>query len=82
MPSGRSWLSFLFVNLAFALSIVAIVYVYRAAQIESKWPLYQCNPFHLFLADGSWRKCARSIQSYYIEILWMPVTYITRLLHR
>lgn len=38
MPSGKHWVNFLYINLAFAIYIVGIFYYNQVAQIKANWP--------------------------------------------
>ena len=44
MPSGKNWINFLYINLAFALYIAGVFYFSQLANIKANWPLYRCNP--------------------------------------
>jgi hypothetical protein len=47
MPSGKNWVNFLYVNLAFAIYIAGVFYYSRVAEIKANWPLYRCNPMYM-----------------------------------
>ena len=51
MPSGKTYILFLVVNLAFIVNIFMIFYSSQLAEIKSNWPLYRCNPIYMPLAD-------------------------------
>ncbi len=51
MPSGKNWVNFLYVNIAFAIYIAGVFYYSQLAEIKANWPLYRCNPMYMLLAD-------------------------------
>jgi hypothetical protein len=80
MPSGKNWVNFLYVNLAFAIYIAGIFYYNQIAQIKANWPLYRCNPMYMFLADNveeNFVYCIQSMQTNFMGYLLEPLTYIT-----
>lgn len=40
MPSGKNWMNFIYINLAFVLYIAGVFYYGQIAQIKANWPLY------------------------------------------
>ena len=80
MPSGKNWVNFLYVNIAFAIYIAGVFYYSQLAEIKTNWPLYRCNPMYMFLADNveeNFGYCIQSMQSNYMGYLLAPLTYIT-----
>lgn len=80
MPSGRHWVHFLVVNMAFALYIAGIFYYNQVAVIKQNWPLYRCNPMYMFLADNveqNFTYCIQNMQSGFMGHLLEPITFIT-----
>lgn len=80
MPSGKNWVNFLYVNLAFAIYIAGVFYYNQVSQIKSNWPLYRCNPMYMFLADNveeNFVYCIQSMQTNFMGYLLEPLTYIT-----
>ena len=52
MPSGKNWINFLYINIAFAIYIASVFYYSQLAEIKANWPLYRCNPMYMPLADN------------------------------
>jgi hypothetical protein len=80
MPSGKNWINFLYVNLAFAIYIAGVFYYSQIAEIKANWPLYRCNPMYMFLADDieqNFTYCIQSMQTNFMGYLLEPLTYIT-----
>jgi len=80
MPSGRNWVNFLYVNIAFAIYIAGVFYYDQMAQIKAQWPLYRCNPMYMFLADNveeNFVYCIQSMQTNFMGYLLQPLTFIT-----
>ena len=80
MPSGKNWMNFLYVNIAFAIYIAGIFYFNQLAKIKADWPLYRCNPMYMFLADNieqNFVYCVQTTQSSFMGYLLQPLTFIT-----
>ena len=80
MPSGKNWVNFIYVNLAFAIYVGAIFYYSQVAQIKAQWPLYRCNPMYMPLADNmeeNFVYCVQSMQTNFMGYLLQPLTFIT-----
>ena len=80
MPSGKNWINFLYINLAFALYIVGVFYYSQLAEIKANWPLYRCNPMYMPLADDineNFTYCIQSMQIDFMGYLLQPITFIT-----
>lgn len=80
MPSGKNWINFLYVNIAFAIYIAGVFYFNQLAQIKANWPVYRCNPMYMFLADDieeNFTYCIQSMQTNFMGYLLAPLTYIT-----
>lgn len=80
MPSGKNWVNFLYINLAFAIYMSAVFYYGQVAQIKANWPLYRCNPMYMPLADNveqNFVYCIQSMQSNFMGHLLQPLTFIT-----
>jgi len=80
MPSGKNWINFLYVNLAFALYIGGVFYYSQLAQIKANWPLYRCNPLYMPLADdiqSNFVYCIQSMQTDFMGYLLEPLTFLT-----
>jgi hypothetical protein len=80
MPSGKNWVNFLYVNIAFAIYIAGVFYYNQVAEIKANWPLYRCNPMYMGLADNieeNFVYCVQSMQSNFMGYLLQPLTFIT-----
>jgi hypothetical protein len=80
MPSGKNWVNFLYVNIAFAIYIAGVFYYSQIAEIKANWPLYRCNPMYMFLADDieqNFTYCIQTMQTSFMGTLLAPLTYIT-----
>jgi len=80
MPSGKNWVNFVYVNIAFAIYIAGVFYYNQVTEIKANWPLYRCNPTYMFLADDieeNFTYCVQNMQSSYMGYLLQPLTFIT-----
>jgi len=80
MPSGKNWVNFVYVNIAFVIYITGVFYYNQIAQIKANWPLYRCNPMYMFLADDlqeNFTYCVQSMQTSFMGYLLQPLTFIT-----
>jgi hypothetical protein len=80
MPSGKNWINFLYVNIAFVLYITGVFYYSQLADIKAKWPLYRCNPIYMPLADdiqSNFVYCIQSMQTNFMGYLLEPLTFLT-----
>ncbi len=80
MPSGKNWVNFLYVNIAFAIYIAGVIYYSQISEIKANWPLYRCNPMYMFLADDieqNFTYCIQTMQTSFMGTLLAPLTYIT-----
>lgn len=80
MPSGKNWLNFLYINLAFIAYILAMYYFIALKDIKDNWPLYRCNPMYMPLSENpqeDFTYCVQNMQSNYMGYLLQPITYIT-----
>jgi hypothetical protein len=80
MPSGKNWVNFIYVNIAFAIYIAGVFYYNQIAQIKANWPLYRCNPMYMFLADDieeNFTYCVQNTQTSFMGYLLQPLTFIT-----
>lgn len=83
MPSGKNWVNFLYVNLAFAIYIAGVFYYSQLAEVKANWPLYRCNPMYMVLADNveeNFVYCIQTMQTSFMGYLLAPLTYITNVL--
>ena len=80
MPSGKNWVNFVYINIAFAIYIAGVFYYNQVSQIKSNWPLYRCNPMYMFLADDieeNFTYCVQNMQTSFMGYLLQPLTFIT-----
>ena len=80
MPSGKNWVNFLYVNIAFVLYIMGVFYYSKVSEIKSNWPLYRCNPLYMPLADdvqNNFVYCIQSMQTNFMGYLLEPLTFLT-----
>jgi hypothetical protein len=80
MPSGKNWINFLYVNIAFLIYISGVFYFNQLAVIKANWPLYRCNPMYMVLADNieeNFVYCIQSTQTNFMGYLLQPLTFIT-----
>jgi hypothetical protein len=80
MPSGKNWINFLYVNLAFVLYVLGVFYYSKLAEIRANWPLYRCNPLYMPLADdvqSNFVYCIQSMQINFMGFLLEPLTFLT-----
>ena len=80
MPSGKNWINFVYINLAFAIYIAGVFYYSQLADIKANWPLYRCNPMYMPLADNmeeNFVYCVQSMQTNLMGYLLQPLTFIT-----
>jgi len=81
MSSGKSWLNFIYINLAFIIYIFMIFYLTYIQEIRSNWPLYRCNPIYMPLSDNiekDFTYCVQNIQSNFMGYLLQPLTFVTK----
>ena len=80
MPSGKNWVNFVYINLAFAIYIAGVFYYSKVAEIKANWPLYRCNPMYMPLADNmeeNFVYCIQTMQTSFMGYLLQPLTFIT-----
>lgn len=80
MPSGKNWVNFIYINLAFAIYIAWTFYLGSIQTIKANWPQYRCNPFYMPLSDNiekDFAYCIQNIQSNFMGYLLQPLTFIT-----
>ena len=80
MPSGKNWVNFIYVNLAFAIYAAGVFYYNQLSAIKSNWPLYRCNPMYMPFADdveSNFAYCIQNMQTDFMGYLLQPLTYVT-----
>jgi hypothetical protein len=80
MPSGKNWIYFIYINLAFAIYIAGTFYLNSLQQIKANWPQYRCNPLYMPLSDNIEKDfvyCIQNMQTNLMGYILQPITYIT-----
>jgi hypothetical protein len=80
MPSGKNWVNFIYVNLAFSVYILGTFYLSQIAKIKANWPVYRCNPMYMMLApdiESNFVYCIQNMQTSFMGYLLQPLTFIT-----
>jgi hypothetical protein len=80
MPTGKNWMNFIYINLAFGIYIAGVFYYGQIEQIKKNWPLYRCNPMYMYLADdieSNFVYCIQNMQTGFMGYLLQPLTYVT-----
>ena len=80
MPTGKNWVNFLYINLAFVIYIIGVFYYSQMAEIKANWPLYRCNPMYMPLADNveqNFSYCIQHMQTDFMGHLLQPLTFAT-----
>jgi hypothetical protein len=80
MPTGKNWLYFIYINLAFALYIAGIYYFNMLADIQKDWPQHRCNPLYMGFADdveSNFTYCVQNTMTSFMGFILEPLTYIT-----
>lgn len=80
MPSGKNWMNFIYVNLAFGLYIIGVFYFSQLQDIKNNWPIYRCNPMYMLLADDvdkNFVYCIQNSMSSFMGFILQPITFLT-----
>lgn len=80
MPSGKNWINFLYVNLAFGLYIAGVFYFSQLKNIKDNWATYRCNPMYMPLADdveSNFVYCIQNNMSSFMGFIMQPITFLT-----
>jgi hypothetical protein len=80
MPSGKNWVNFIYINLAFVLYITGTFFLSSVQDIKANWSVYRCNPIYMPLSDNieqDFMYCVQNIQTSYMGYLLQPLTFIT-----
>ncbi len=81
MSSGKIWLNFIYINLAFIIYIFIIFYLIYIQEIKAKWSLYRCNPIYMPLSEDiqkDFTYCVQNIQMNFMGYLLQPLTFVTK----
>jgi hypothetical protein len=80
MPSGKNWIYFIYVNLAFGLYIAGVFYFSQLQEIKNNWATYRCNPMYMILADDvdkNFVYCIQNSMSSFMGFILQPITFLT-----
>lgn len=80
MPSGKQYMNFVIINLAFIAQVCLLYYWIMVENIKADWVNQRCNPMFMFFADNieeNFQYCVQNMQSNYMGYLLQPLTYIT-----
>jgi len=80
MPTGKNWIYFIYINLAFAAYITGTYYLSSLEEIKANWPLYRCNPMYMPLSDNiekDFTYCVQNMTTGFMGYLLQPLTFIT-----
>jgi hypothetical protein len=80
MPSGKSWLLFIFINLGVILFLWSITFFITLQDIKDNWSVYRCNPIYFPFSNNlqqDFTYCVQTIQTNYIGNLLQPLTFTT-----
>jgi len=80
MPSGKNWINFVYVNLAFGLYIIGVFYFSQLQDIKNNWATYRCNPMYMLLADDvdkNFVYCIQNSMSSFMGFILQPITFLT-----
>lgn len=80
MPSIKSWIDFIFLNIGFIILMLSIIYIVSVEEIKENWPIYRCNPTYMFLADDvseNFNYCIQNTTKSLMGHMLQPITFIT-----
>jgi hypothetical protein len=80
MPSGKNWIHFIYINLAFVLYITGVTFLSNIQKIKDNWPEYRCNPMYMPLSSNieqDFVYCIQNMQTNYMGYLLQPLTFLT-----
>jgi hypothetical protein len=80
MPSGKHWINFVYVNLAFGLYIAGVFFFSQLQNIKDNWSTYRCNPMYMPLADdvdSNFVYCIQNSMSSFMGFIMQPLTFLT-----
>ena len=80
MPSGKNWINFVYVNLAFGLYIAGVFFFSQLQNIKDNWATYRCNPMYMPLADdidSNFVYCIQNSMSSFMGFIMQPLTFLT-----
>ena len=80
MPTGKNWLNFIYINVAFVGFVFSLYYYTSIQEIKDNWVKYRCNPMYMPLSDNieqDFNYCIQTTQTNYMGFLLQPLTFIT-----
>jgi len=81
MPSGKNWINFVYVNLAFGLYIAGVFFFSQLQNIKENWATHRCNPMYMPLADDvetNFVYCVQTSMSSFMGFIMQPLTFLTQ----
>ena len=79
MPTGKNWISFIYVNLGFITQVLVMYYFTALIEIQKNWPEYRCNPIYMPLSNdisADFTYCVQNTQINLMGYLLQPFTYL------
>ena len=79
MPTGQNWINFFFINLAFIIYMIGLMYLKSIQEIKADWAKYRCNPLYMPLSDNIQKDfmfCVQNIQIATMGSMLKPITTI------
>jgi hypothetical protein len=79
MPSGKSWLNFILINIVFFIGIFIIYFYSLKTFIKSEWMKYRCNPLFLPFSENMEQDfvyCVQNTQKGMMGYFLEPFTWI------
>ena len=76
-PTGKHWMNFIYINLAFITIVCIMVYYISIKEIKKNWGKYRCNPMFMVFSDNiadDFTTCINTVQNHSIGPLLTPVT--------
>ena len=80
MPSGKNWITFIYINLVFLIYIAGIFYFSQMQEIQDNWQTYRCNPMYMPMADdinSNFTYCVQNSMSGFMGFILEPITFLT-----
>jgi len=78
MPTGQNWIKFIFINLAFVIYLIGLMYLKTIKEIKADWGKYRCNPLYMPLSDNiqkDFMYCVQNVQLSAMGPLLKPLTF-------
>lgn len=78
MPTGQNWIKFIFINLAFIIYLIGLMYLKTMKEIKADWGKYRCNPLYMPLSDNiqkDFMYCVQNVQLSSMGPILRPLTF-------